>query len=770
MQRISRTQPITILIVANEGNNPSAAGRQIRALAGALGTSDIDMVIAGSGSDARALISADASLHAVIVDWDLGAGGGHTEAAETLTAIRARNAKVPVFLLAERTRLSEIPVSAIRQADDFIWLMEDTIDFIAGRIQAAIRRYQNQMLPPMFRALATFSEIHEYSWHTPGHTGGTAFLKSPVGLVFSAFFGENLLRSDLSVSVGELGSLLDHSGPIGDGEAYAAQVFGADRTYYVTNGTSTSNRVVVMASVTRGQIALCDRNCHKSIEHSMTLTGAVPVYLMPSRNRLGIIGPVHAERLQPAEVQAMISQNPLTHGLSDVTPALAILTNSTYDGLCYSVAQVEPALAASVDRILFDEAWYAYAKFHPIYQGRFGMHKRPDHVAGPTVFATQSTHKLLAALSQASMIHVKEGKHPISHDRFNEAFMIHASTSPQYAIIASNDVSAAMMDGPAGTALINESIVEAIAFRQMIARLQAEFAAKGDWFFGVWQPDTISDAASGTTPFFSADAKRLATDATCWELIPNAQWHGFGDIGAGYCMLDPIKVSIVTVGEASRNRGGFSIPAGLLSTYLDEQGIVPEKSTDYTVLFLFSLGITKGKWGTLIHALLDFKREFDANTPLKQILPRLVSENRDRYEHLGLRDLAEEMADQMRQLKMSAWLEQAFNILPKPVCTPLRAYEQLVLGHVEKVTLDELADRTIAIGIVPYPPGIPLLMPGEAVGRNDGPALRYLGALEAFDRQFPGFTHDIHGIEVKDGRYYALCMTNLAHLIHSSAL
>ncbi|HQT64048.1 MAG: arginine decarboxylase [Acidocella sp. 20-57-95] len=753
--------PITVLIVTAEGNDESAAGRQVQALADTLRASEMDIVIAASGADARATIGADASLHAVIVDWDLGAGEDHAEAAETLTAIRARNVKVPVFLLAERTRLSEIPVSAIQQADDFIWLMEDTIDFIAGRIQAAIRRYQDQMLPPMFRALVGFSEIHEYSWHTPGHTGGTAFLKSPVGRVFSAFFGENLLRSDLSVSVGELGSLLDHSGPIGDGEAYAAQIFGADRTYYVTNGTSTSNRVVVMASVTRGQIALCDRNCHKSIEHSMTLTGAVPVYLMPSRNHLGIIGPVHAERLQPEAIQATISANPLTHNLSDATPALAILTNSTYDGLCYSVAQVEPALAASVNRILFDEAWYAYAKFHPIYQGRFGMHKRPDHVAGPTVFATQSTHKLLAALSQASMIHVKEGKHPISHERFNEAFMLHASTSPQYAIIASNDVSAAMMDGPAGTALINESIVEAIAFRQMIARLQAEFAAKGDWFFGVWQPDTIFNSTAGTTPFFSADPKRLATDAACWELVPNAQWHGFGDIGAGYCMLDPIKVSIVTVGEASRERGGFSIPAGLLSAYLDEQGIVPEKSTDFTVLFLFSLGITKGKWGTLINALLDFKREFDANTPLKQILPRLVSENRGRYERLGLRDLAEEMADQMRQLKTSTWLEQAFGVLPKPVCTPVRAYEQLVLGHVEKFALDELAGRTIATGIVPYPPGIPLLMPGEAVGRNDGPALRYLGALEAFDRQFPGFTHDIHGVEVKDGRYYALCLTNL---------
>jgi arginine decarboxylase len=749
---------VTVLIVIAQGHDETAAGRAVRALATTLQATGFEVIIAASGDDARATISSDAAMHAAIVDWDLGQGADHQDARDTLAAIRGRNAKVPVFLLAERTRLSEIPIEAIQQADDFIWLLEDTSDFVAGRITTAVRRYEDQLLPPMMKALVSFSKVHEYSWHTPGHTGGTAFLKSPVGRVFATFFGENLLRSDLSVSVGELGSLLDHSGPIGEGEAYAAQIFGADRTYYVTNGTSTSNRVVVMASVTRGQIALCDRNCHKSIEHSMTMTGAVPVYLMPSRNHLGIIGPVHADRLQPEEIRTTIAANALTHGQAESKPALAILTNSTYDGLCYNIAQVEPALGASVDRILFDEAWYAYAKFHPIYEGRFGMHKRPIHQAGPTVFATQSTHKLLAALSQASMIHVKDGEQPISHERFNEAFMMYASTSPQYAIIASNDVSAAMMEGPAGTALITESIDEAIAFRQMIARLQAEFAAKGDWFFGVWQPDEIVDGAAGATPFFSADAKRLANDPACWELAPNAQWHGFGDIAAGYCMLDPIKVSIVTMGGKRGVGSSFDIPAGLLAAYLDQQGIVPEKTMDFTVLFLFSLGITKGKWGTLVNALLDFKRDFDANAPLKRILPRLIAENRGRYDNLGLKDLAEEMVGQMQKLRTGAWLEQAFALLPKPVCTPARAYERLVLGQVEKVTIEELAGRTIATGIVPYPPGIPLLMPGEAVGQSDGPILGYLSALEAFDRQYPGFVHDIHGVEVTDGRYHALCL------------
>ncbi len=739
----------SVLIVNNEIHAETADGRAIRALAAAL--PDYNVLVAATSADAMAIIRADASLHAAIIDWDLGQTGDHRAAAETLTALRAKNAGMPVFLLAERTRMPEIPVGVLQQCDDFIWLLEDTPDFIAGRVIAAIRRYESQLLPPMLRALVDFSNIHEYSWHTPGHTGGTAFLKSPAGRVFHEFFGENLLRSDLSISVGELGSLLDHSGPIGAGEAYAARVFGADRSYYVTNGTSTSNRVVVMASVTQGQIALCDRNCHKSIEHAMTISGAIPVYLMPSRNHLGIIGPVRPELLKPGAIQSAIKANPLTRNAVKPDAALAILTNSTYDGLCYNIRDVEPQLARSVDRILFDEAWFAYAKFHPLYDGRFGMHERPPGASGATVFATQSTHKLLAALSQASMIHVHDGARPIPHALFNEAFMMHASTSPQYAIIASNDVSAAMMDGPGGTALIAESIDEAIAFRQMLARLQAEFEAAGDWFFGVWQPTHIDRK----TLFHQAPPELLATDPACWMLAPDAAWHGFGDLGPDHCMLDPIKVTVTT--PAAEEKHG--IPAQILSAYLDAQGIVPEKTGDFSILFLFSLGITKGKWGTLINALLDFKRDYDANIPLTRALPALVAAHPARYQKLGLKDLTTDMFAKMRELELGGRLESAFSALPEPVCTPADAYRQLVEGNVERVALREMAGRIAATGVVPYPPGIPLAMPGEYLGAADGPVLAYLSALESFDAVFPGFAHDIHGIENSDGRYHAMCLT-----------
>ncbi|MGV8985356.1 MAG: Orn/Lys/Arg decarboxylase N-terminal domain-containing protein [Cypionkella sp.] len=743
------------LFVDDEIDRPTAAGRALRELITDLRTRGVVVVAAASVEDAKAIVKSDAGFQCVIVDWDIGAND-HAAGATVVSEIRAQNADLPIFLLAERSGVASVPGHVMRQADDFIWLLEDTAEFITGRIVAAMLRYQAGLLPPMFKALVDFSQVHEYSWHTPGHTGGTAFLKSPVGRAFFNFFGEQMLRSDLSVSVGELGSLLDHSGPIGDAERNAARVFGADRTYYVTNGTSTSNRVVVMASVTRGQVALCDRNCHKSIEHAMTLSGAVPTYLVPSRNHLGIIGPVRAEHLKKKAIAKAIADNPLVTG--ETAPRLSILTNSTYDGLCYNITRVEELLGASVDRMLFDEAWYGYARFNPLYEGRFAMHEGRAK-DGPTVFATQSTHKLLAALSQASMIHVRDGRQPIPHERFNEAFMMHASTSPQYAIIASNDVSAAMMDGPAGQALTTESIREAVAFRQMMARLKAEHEERGDWFFGLWQPDTVPGKRGKRIPLHEAPAERLISDPSCWVLEPDAEWHGFGALESGYCMLDPIKVSVITP-----KVGDLTIPAPVLSTYLESLGIVPEKTGSHTVLFLFSLGVTKGKWGTLVNALYKFKTDYDANTPLSQALPGLVTRDSARYGAMGLRDLCAEMQKAMSKLHMADRLEEGFSTLPVPAFTPVEAYERLVRGEVERVALDAMAGRIAATGIVPYPPGIPILMPGEYAGAANGSVLGYLTALEAFDVKFPGFEHENHGIEVIDGKYYALCLKALVAL------
>lgn len=743
-----------VLVVNDKLHEQNAVGRAVRALVEDLQGYGVETVISTSAGDGRAVIEAEPHLQAVILDWDLHRDPTHSHAAALLRELRARNATMPVFMLAERNDATVIPAEVMGETDEFIWPLEDTMEFISERIVAAGRRYREQLLPPMFGALVRFAAEAEYSWHTPGHTGGTAFLRSPVGRLFHDYFGEALFRSDLSISVGDLGSLLDHSGPIGEGERYAARVFGADRTYYVTNGTSTSNRVVMMASVARGQIVLADRNCHKSVEHGLSLTGAVPVYLMPRRNHLGLIGPIPPASLTAEAVAQGIAATPLTAGVQE-KPALAIVTNSTYDGLCYNAARVEELLGASVDRILFDEAWFGYARFNPIYKDRFAMRGDPAQMRrdGPTVFATQSTHKLLAALSQASMIHLREGREKMEHARFNESFMMHASTSPQYAIIASNDVSAAMMDGAGGQLLTGEAIAEAVSFRQTMARLAREFTGKGTWFFGVWQPERVR-AGGEDVAFADAPAALLVHEQQCWLLEPDAPWHGFTGLEPGYCMLDPIKVTVTTPGIGlSGQLGAEGIPAALLTAYLAEHGIVAEKTANFSVLFLFSIGVTKGKWGSLVNALLDFKRDYDANAPLARVMPGLTQGNPAAYGALGLRDLALAMFSAMRGTKLPELMQEACNFQPRAELLPAAAYDGLVRGKGKSGRFAELAGGIAATAIVPYPPGIPLVMPGEALGAEDGPVLRYLAAMQAFDRQFPAFAHDTHGIENVNGDY-----------------
>ncbi len=751
-----------VLIVDDELTAQTASGRAIRALVEELREAEINVIEATSADDGQAVVRSDPSIQTVLLDWTLSDDDtAHDKAKTLLKLIRARNTHVPVFLLLQRGDSASLNTAVLREVDELIWNLEDTTFFIAGRILAAMQRYREALAPPMSRALIAFATRYEYSWHTPGHAGGTAFLKSPVGRIFYDYFGENLLRSDLSISVGELGSLLDHSGPIGESEKYCARVYGAHRSYTVTNGSSMSNRVIFMSSVTRGDYALCDRNAHKSTEQALTMTGVIPTYLLPSRNHLGIIGPIYPERLTEDAIKASIEVNPLAKGKTQKA-VHAIITNSTYDGLTYLVPRVIDLLDASVDRIHFDEAWYGYARFNPIYKDRHAMYGDPkDYPADkPTIFATTSTHKLLAALSQASLISVRDGRKPVEHARFNEAYMMHATTSPQYAIIMSNEISMAMMDGVGGHTLTTEAIAEAVAFRKVVCRANGFAHAAGDWMFKTWNADFVADPATGEkVAFADAPDELLITNPDCWVLHPGEAWHGFKDLEDGYCMLDPIKVSVVTPGVA--DDGSFEkigIPATLVTAYLDQRGIEVEKTTDFTILFLFSIGVTKGKYGTLINALLHFKEDYDANAPLAEVMQAIVEGAPARYKDMGLRDLADEMFAQLKESNLLKWQAEAFSSLPVPVFTPADTYSKLVHNEIELVAVDKMAGRVLATGVVPYPPGIPMLMPGEDAGDENSPYIRYLNALQAWDRRFPGFSHETHGVENKDGTYYVYCL------------
>lgn len=295
----------TVLLALREdplGGGVSA--EQLRRIGKELENRGLELRRAADARDARAMLQTEAGLAAAVVAWDLprlpsGTPAGEaalpTGGAEVLDRIRHRFKDLPVFLLMTDSSdhdLEHLPLWVSETVVGYIWPLEDTPAFIAGRVAAAARTYLKEVLPPFFRALRRFDDAHEYSWHTPAHSGGVAFLKSPAGRAFFDYYGERLFRTDLSISVGELGSLYEHSGPIGEAERNAARVFGAERTYFVLHGDSTCNRMVGHYSVTADEIALVDRNCHKSVLHGLVVSGARPVYLVPTRNGYGLAGPV----------------------------------------------------------------------------------------------------------------------------------------------------------------------------------------------------------------------------------------------------------------------------------------------------------------------------------------------------------------------------------------------------------------------------------------------------------------------------------------------
>ncbi|WP_120995295.1 lysine decarboxylase [Stutzerimonas urumqiensis] len=724
----------SILIVHRDIKADTVAGERIRGIAAELEQEGFVILHTASSAEGRIVASTHHALACILVAAE-GAGENRRllhDVVELIRVSRRRAPKLPIFALGEQVTIENAPAEAMADLNELrglLYLFEDTVPFLARQVSRAARNYLEGLLPPFFRALVQHTGDSNYSWHTPGHGGGVAYRKSPVGQAFHQFFGENTLRSDLSVSVPELGSLLDHTGPLAAAEARAARNFGADHTYFVINGTSTANKIVWHSMVARGDIVLVDRNCHKSILHAIIMTGAIPIYLTPARNELGIIGPIPLGEFSRASIEAKIAANPLTAGRPPKV-RLAVITNSTYDGLCYNANLIKRTLGDSVEVLHFDEAWYAYAAFHEFYDGRYGMDTREQ---GPLVFTTHSTHKLLAAFSQASMIHVLDSQeHRLDRDRFNEAFMMHTSTSPQYGILASLDVASAMMEGPAGRSLIQETFDEALSFRRALANLRSSLA-EHDWWFSIWQPPL----ADGAEDVATAD----------WLLEPEADWHGFGDVAADYVLLDPIKVTLATPGlTASGSLGATGIPAAVVSRFLWERGLVVEKTGLYSMLVLFSMGITKGKWSTLLTELLEFKRHYDANVPLCDALPSVAQKGGALYQGMGLRDLCDALHDCYRENATAKAMRRMYTDLPEPAMRPADAYDKLVRGEIEAVPIDALEGRISAVMLVPYPPGIPLIMPGERFSAQTRSIQDYLLFAQRFAEAFPGFDADVHGL------------------------
>jgi arginine decarboxylase len=741
-----------VLIVHRDIKADTVAGDRVRAIAQELEQDGFSILSTASSAEGRIVASTHHGLACILVAAE-GAGEDKRllqDMVELIRISRVRAPQLPIFALGEQVTIENAPAEAmadLNQLRGILYLFEDTVPFLARQVARAARNYLDGLLPPFFKALVQHTAQSNYSWHTPGHGGGVAYRKSPVGQAFHQFFGENTLRSDLSVSVPELGSLLDHTGPLAEAEARAARNFGADHTYFVINGTSTANKIVWHSMVGRDDLVLVDRNCHKSILHSIIMTGAIPLYLCPERNELGIIGPIPLSEFSRESIQAKIDASPLARGRvpssSGAMVKLVVVTNSTYDGLCYNAELIKQTLGNSVEVLHFDEAWYAYAAFHEFYAGRYGMGTARTENA-PLVFTTHSTHKLLAAFSQASMIHVQDGGvRQLDRDRFNEAFMMHISTSPQYGIIASLDVASAMMEGPAGRSLIQETFDEALSFRRALANLRQNLSID-DWWFSIWQPPQVGGDNASTGD---------------WLLQPQADWHGFGEVAEDYVLLDPIKVTLVTPGlTAGGTLDAQGIPAAVVSKFLWERGLVVEKTGLYSFLVLFSMGITKGKWSTLLTELLEFKRSYDANLPLSDVLPSIAQAGKAFYQGMGLRDLCDALHACYRENATAKALKRMYTVLPEVAIKPADAYNQLVRGEVEAVPIEQLEGRIAAVMLVPYPPGIPLIMPGERFTAQTRSIIDYLIFARTFDLSFPGFDADVHGLQREEGVYTVDCI------------
>ena len=753
-----------IVIIDEDFRSENTSGLGIRALADAIEREGFEVLGVTSYGDLSQFAQQQSRASAFIlsIDDEEFTPGPDLDPAvlnlrKFIEEVRWKNADVPIYVYGETKTSRHLPNGILRELHGFIHMFEDTPEFVARHIIREAKSYLEGVQPPFFKALLDYAEDGSYSWHCPGHSGGVAFLKSPVGQMYHQFYGENMLRADVCNAVEELGQLLDHNGAIGESERNAARIFNADHCFFVTNGTSTSNKMVWHHTVAPGDVVVVDRNCHKSNLHSIIMTGAIPVFLKPTRNHFGIIGPIPKSEFEPAAIRAKIKANPLLKGVDakTVKPRILTLTQSTYDGVLYNTETIKKMLDGYVENLHFDEAWLPHAAFHPFYGMYHAMGKNRVRPKEAVVYSTQSIHKLLAGISQASHVLVQDSQNvKLDKHLFNEAYLMHTSTSPQYSIIASCDVAAAMMEPPGGTALVEESIAEALDFRRSMRKVDEEYGS--DWWFKVWGPEVEAEEGIGEAANWIIKAESKSAKANA-----KANWHGFGPLAAGFNMLDPIKSTIVTPGlDLNGKFAKTGIPAAIVSKFLAEHGVVVEKTGLYSFFIMFTIGITKGRWNTLLTALQQFKDDYDRNAPLWRILPEFCAAH-PKYERMGLRDLCQSIHQAYAEGDIARLTTDMYLSNLQPAMTPTDAYACIAQRRTERVAIDDLEGRITTSLLTPYPPGIPLLIPGERFNRK---IVDYLKFTRAFNDKFPGFATDVHGLvhEVDEatgrGAYFVDCV------------
>ncbi|MEZ5778062.1 MAG: aminotransferase class I/II-fold pyridoxal phosphate-dependent enzyme [Paracoccaceae bacterium] len=610
-----------------------------------------------------------------------------------------------------------------------------------------LRGVQSRYKTPFFSALVEYSKQPTGVFHAMPISRGKSISRSHWIQDMGAFYGPNIFLAETSATSGGLDSLLEPQGPIKEAQELASRAFGSKQTFFATNGTSTCNKIVVQALVRPGDIVLVDRDCHKSHHYGMVLAGAQVVYLDSyPLNEYSMYGAVPL-----GEIKHQLLRLKAAGKLDQVR--MLLLTNCTFDGIVYNVERVmEECLAIKPDLIfLWDEAWFAFARFNPTYRQRTAMnaanvlrerlksdeHARayekqqeklkgageealltarliPSPKARVRVYATQSTHKTLTSLRQGSMIHVNDQDFKGEVEQsFHEAYMTHTSTSPNYQIIASLDVGRRQVELE-GFEFVQRQIEAAMSMRRAIAthpllKKYFKILTAGDMIPGAHRESGVQsyyDPEQGWTDF-----------ADCWE--------------QDEFVLDATRVTLAVGGT------GWDGDTFKTRILMDKYGIQINKTSRNTVLFMTNIGTTRSSVAYLIEVLVEIAKSLDD-----------LLDDASKMERLGFERRVRNLMDDLPPLPDFSRFHDAFRADQKTSEGDIRtafflSYDENNCDYLEldgslKDAMEAGREIVSASFIIPYPPGFPILVPGQVVSAE---ILAFMRALDV--SEIHGYRSDL---------------------------
>jgi len=657
---------------------------------------------------------------------------------------------IPVFVMTHEAEF--VPATYLPDIYGVFQYGNANREYYSRQLEAAALKYERGLRPPFFSALMDYVKQGNSAFDCPGHQGGQFFRRHPTGSQFVDFFGEALFRADLCNADVAMGDLLIHEGAPCLAQQHAARVFNADKTYFVLNGTSSANKVVLNALLAPGDLVLFDRNNHKSNHHGALLqAGATPVYLETARNPYGFIGGIDAHCFEEPYLRELVAEVSPEHTQRQRPFRLAVIQLGTYDGTIYNARQVVDTIGHLCDYILFDSAWVGYEQFIPMMADCSPLLLDLNE-NDPGILVTQSVHKQQAGFSQTSQIHKKDSHikgqpRYVPHKRLNNAFMMHASTSPFYPLFAALDVNARMHEGESGKRMWMRCVEQGIEARKMILD-QCRFIRP-------FVPTTVDNR-----PWDSYKTAEIARDLRFFHFVPGENWHAFEGYAPHQYFIDPCKLLLTTPGidAATGEYEEFGVPATILANYLRENGVVPEKCDLNSILFLLTPAEDMGKLQQLVARLAQFETLLASDAPLQEVLPSIYHQHPARYAGYTLRQLCQEMHDLYARNNVKQLQKEMFRkaCLPPVRMSPQEANYAFIRGESELVLLSEAEGRIAAEGALPYPPGVLCVVPGEVWG---GSVLRYFTALEEGINLLPGFAPELQGVYIQEhqGRKAVWC-------------